>query len=72
VKIYGIVHDTEPSIIYDHSKNKTRRKYLKVTLVTLVRHDDQNCDLDQWFPNFAERIPRDPRPVTKGSVDTFF
>jgi hypothetical protein len=44
---------------------------LKVTLVKLVRHDDQNDDLDQWFPNFAARIPRNPRPVTREFVDTF-
>jgi len=42
---------------------------LKVSLVKLVRHDDQNCDLDQWFPKFSARIPRDPRPFTRGSVD---
>jgi hypothetical protein len=44
---------------------------LKVTLVKLVRHDDQNGDLYQRFPNFAARIPRNPRPVTRGFVDTF-
>jgi len=30
VNIYKIVHDTEPSRIYDHSKNKTWRKYHEI------------------------------------------
>lgn len=27
--------------------------------------------LEPWFPKCALRIPRDPRPVPWGSVDTF-
>jgi len=44
---------------------------LKVILVKILRHNDQNGDLDQWFPNFAARIARNPPPLTRGSVDTF-
>jgi len=28
--------------------------------------------LRQWFSNCAPRIPRDPRPVPRGSVRAFF
>jgi hypothetical protein len=27
--------------------------------------------LERWFPKYAPRISRDPRPVSRGSVDTF-
>jgi len=27
--------------------------------------------IDEWFPKCASRIPRDPRPVPRGSVNTF-
>jgi hypothetical protein len=47
VNIYKIVHDTEPSRIMTIRKTKHEGNNMKVTLVKLVRHDDQNCDLDQ-------------------------
>ena len=31
----------------------------------------QQGSTDQWFPKCALRNPRDPRPVPRGSVDTF-
>jgi hypothetical protein len=34
-------------------------------------HKGRNTALEQWFPKCAPQIPRDPRPVPRGSVGTF-
>ena len=33
--------------------------------------ENKHISLIQWFPKCAMQIPRDPRPVPRGSVDIF-
>jgi len=45
--------------------------YEKIIYRAAVSQRLRNTALEQWFPKCATQIPRDPRPVPRGSVDTF-
>ena len=48
------------------------RSGLNATLdVCIYRRMPQRYNIVQWFPKCAPRIPKGPRPVPRGSLDTF-
>ena len=53
------------SVKYFKVPTKSKQQFAKDCAVSSIN------GLTQWFPVCTPRIPRDPRPVPKGSVDTF-
>jgi hypothetical protein len=78
-------YNANPSLPHKHNKETKSRQLFHVVIVVCLpmmsvtsyyaastcRMTDLRIIWGQWFPNCAPRITRDPRPVTRGSMDTF-